>query len=368
MSPSSGATISALRLPQRGRRPQVAARRVRRGQPVAGAGRDRHRGAGRLRFAHPVPGQRHADLRADLRRLLPRLPGHRKHRAHRVRQGRRLGAVRQRRGGRLGQSDHPWRGRRQRQHGRRHPGQSCQRQGLSVDSATRRASAVLSPPARSTAAGAICTCPRWTVPCTAARATMAIRPATIARAARVCLPGYRDTRPGCRPCWSGTKRDPLASYGPIFNARLTLRESLAALEAGLSREVGEGASSLRASTRLPPPSAATIRTRVRAGVGVAGRLHQRVGPVEPPAGRRGALRQLRRFRSPRAGWRRGQAYRLYPPGRRPAWAWNAQACTASTGATATGSGPCSRKTRFASAPASSRWARALTATTVFPTA
>ncbi len=38
----------------------------------------------------------------------------------------------------------------------------------------------------------------------------------------------------------GAKRDPLASYGSIFNARLMLRESLAALEAGTTHELGEG--------------------------------------------------------------------------------------------------------------------------------
>jgi outer membrane cobalamin receptor len=39
---------------------------------------------------------------------------------------------------------------------------------------------------------------------------------------------------------TGTKRDPLASYASAFNGRLMLRESLAALEAGLTRELGEG--------------------------------------------------------------------------------------------------------------------------------
>ena len=38
----------------------------------------------------------------------------------------------------------------------------------------------------------------------------------------------------------GAKRDPLASYGSSFNARLMLRESLAALEAGITRDLGEG--------------------------------------------------------------------------------------------------------------------------------
>ena len=38
----------------------------------------------------------------------------------------------------------------------------------------------------------------------------------------------------------GAKRDPLASYGSSFNARLMLRESLAALEAGFTRDLGEG--------------------------------------------------------------------------------------------------------------------------------
>jgi outer membrane cobalamin receptor len=38
----------------------------------------------------------------------------------------------------------------------------------------------------------------------------------------------------------GRKRDPLASYGASFNARLMLRESLAALEAGTTRDLGEG--------------------------------------------------------------------------------------------------------------------------------
>lgn len=37
------------------------------------------------------------------------------------------------------------------------------------------------------------------------------------------------------------KRDPLASYSSIFNGRLMLKEQLGALEAGLSRELGEGA-------------------------------------------------------------------------------------------------------------------------------
>jgi outer membrane cobalamin receptor len=39
---------------------------------------------------------------------------------------------------------------------------------------------------------------------------------------------------------AGAKHDPLASYGSTFNARLMLRESLAALEAGLTRDLGEG--------------------------------------------------------------------------------------------------------------------------------
>jgi iron complex outermembrane receptor protein len=38
----------------------------------------------------------------------------------------------------------------------------------------------------------------------------------------------------------GAKRDPLASYGSTFNARLMLRESLSALEAGTTRDLGEG--------------------------------------------------------------------------------------------------------------------------------
>ncbi len=48
------------------------------------------------------------------------------------------------------------------------------------------------------------------------------------------------------PAWlqailvDGTKRDPLASYGTSFNARLMLRESLAALEGGFTRDLGEG--------------------------------------------------------------------------------------------------------------------------------
>lgn len=37
------------------------------------------------------------------------------------------------------------------------------------------------------------------------------------------------------------KRDPLASYGTVLNGRLLLRESLAALEAGINRELGDGA-------------------------------------------------------------------------------------------------------------------------------
>ncbi|MES2902445.1 MAG: TonB-dependent receptor [Pseudomonadota bacterium] len=39
---------------------------------------------------------------------------------------------------------------------------------------------------------------------------------------------------------SASKRDPLASYGSVFNARLALRESMAALEAGMARELGQG--------------------------------------------------------------------------------------------------------------------------------
>jgi iron complex outermembrane receptor protein len=39
---------------------------------------------------------------------------------------------------------------------------------------------------------------------------------------------------------TGTKRDPLASYASAFNGRLLLRESLAALEAGLTRDLGDG--------------------------------------------------------------------------------------------------------------------------------
>ncbi|MES2318934.1 MAG: TonB-dependent receptor [Pseudomonadota bacterium] len=48
------------------------------------------------------------------------------------------------------------------------------------------------------------------------------------------------------PAWlqamliDGAKRDPLASYGSIFNARLMLRESQAAVETGFTRELGEG--------------------------------------------------------------------------------------------------------------------------------
>ncbi len=38
----------------------------------------------------------------------------------------------------------------------------------------------------------------------------------------------------------GSKRDPLASYGTTFNGRLMLRETLAALEGGVTRELGEG--------------------------------------------------------------------------------------------------------------------------------
>ncbi len=39
---------------------------------------------------------------------------------------------------------------------------------------------------------------------------------------------------------SASKRDPLASYGTVFNGRLALRESLAALEAGFNRDLGQG--------------------------------------------------------------------------------------------------------------------------------
>ena len=39
---------------------------------------------------------------------------------------------------------------------------------------------------------------------------------------------------------AGSKRDPLASYASAFNGRLMLRESLAALEAGFTRELGVG--------------------------------------------------------------------------------------------------------------------------------
>jgi outer membrane receptor protein involved in Fe transport len=39
---------------------------------------------------------------------------------------------------------------------------------------------------------------------------------------------------------SGSRRDPLASYDSVFNGRLALRESLAALETGVSRTVGDG--------------------------------------------------------------------------------------------------------------------------------
>ena len=48
------------------------------------------------------------------------------------------------------------------------------------------------------------------------------------------------------PAWlqamlvAGTKRDPLASYASAFNGRLMLRESLAALEAGITRDLGNG--------------------------------------------------------------------------------------------------------------------------------
>ncbi len=48
------------------------------------------------------------------------------------------------------------------------------------------------------------------------------------------------------PAWlqamlvTGTKRDPLASYASSFNGRLMLRESLAALEAGFTRDLGVG--------------------------------------------------------------------------------------------------------------------------------
>lgn len=39
---------------------------------------------------------------------------------------------------------------------------------------------------------------------------------------------------------AGAKHDPLASYGSIFNARLMLRESLSTIEAGITRDLGEG--------------------------------------------------------------------------------------------------------------------------------
>lgn len=39
---------------------------------------------------------------------------------------------------------------------------------------------------------------------------------------------------------TGTKHDPLASYGSIFNARLLLRETLSTLETGVTRDLGEG--------------------------------------------------------------------------------------------------------------------------------
>ncbi len=48
------------------------------------------------------------------------------------------------------------------------------------------------------------------------------------------------------PAWlqamlvAGSKRDPLASYASTFNGRLLLRESLAALEAGITRDLGNG--------------------------------------------------------------------------------------------------------------------------------
>lgn len=40
---------------------------------------------------------------------------------------------------------------------------------------------------------------------------------------------------------NGDKRDPLASYDTVLNGRLRLRETLGALEAGINRELGEGA-------------------------------------------------------------------------------------------------------------------------------
>jgi len=39
---------------------------------------------------------------------------------------------------------------------------------------------------------------------------------------------------------SGSKRDPLASYGSVFNARLSLREAMGAVEAGVTRDFGQG--------------------------------------------------------------------------------------------------------------------------------
>lgn len=39
---------------------------------------------------------------------------------------------------------------------------------------------------------------------------------------------------------TGTKRDPLASYGSVFNGRLLLRESMAAFETGITRDWGQG--------------------------------------------------------------------------------------------------------------------------------
>lgn len=39
----------------------------------------------------------------------------------------------------------------------------------------------------------------------------------------------------------GSKRDPLASYATVFNGRLMLRESLGTLEAGTTRDLGQGA-------------------------------------------------------------------------------------------------------------------------------
>jgi outer membrane cobalamin receptor len=54
-------------------------------------------------------------------------------------------------------------------------------------------------------------------------------------------------RMGTQEAWvqglfvAADKRDPLASYGSIFNGRLTLKEQLGALEAGLNHELGAGA-------------------------------------------------------------------------------------------------------------------------------